>query len=114
MNWPHKKTALRGLYERFDAEAHPFKKDAICRLGCTYCCTDVGNVDTNTLEGLIIWEHIEKFTQEKRDELRERLSQNRRQKKKNPITPCPFLEDDTACLIYDTRPFSCRQTRGQG
>jgi Fe-S-cluster containining protein len=109
MNWHHKKEALQGLYDRFDADAHPFKKDAICKLGCTYCCTDVGNVDTNTLEGLIIRERIEKLPRETKNEIGEKLSHHRQEKKNGPIAPCPFLEDNSACLIYDVRPFSCRQ-----
>ncbi|MBW2171314.1 MAG: hypothetical protein JRF69_04930, partial [Deltaproteobacteria bacterium] len=40
-------------YERFEADAHEFKKDTMCKIGGTSCCTEIGNVDTTTLEGVI-------------------------------------------------------------
>jgi Fe-S-cluster containining protein len=109
MTWDTKKEKLKAIYDRYEIDVAPFKKHAICKLGCTYCCTDVGNIDTNTLEGLIIWERIESFPQDLKHHIKDRLSQNRRQKKKHTIAPCSFLQTDKACLIYDVRPFSCRQ-----
>jgi len=58
MTFRAKKERLQEIYERFETDAHKFKKDAICKIGCTYCCTDVGNVDTTTLEGVIILERV--------------------------------------------------------
>jgi len=107
--WEDKKKQLRAIYDRFEQEVRPFKQHAICRLGCTYCCTDVGNVDINTLEGLIIWERTNGFVQNQKQDIRDKLNQNKTQKEQETVARCPFLGQDGACLIYDIRPFSCRQ-----
>ena len=109
MTWDAKREKLRAIYECYESEAAEFKKNAICKIGCTYCCTDVGNVDVNTLEGLIILERVQDLSPALRREVKEELAHNRREKKKNSICPCPFLQKDETCLIYDIRPFSCRQ-----
>jgi Fe-S-cluster containining protein len=107
--WQDKKNQLQAIYDRFEQAARPYKAHAICALGCTYCCTDVGNVDINTLEGLIIWERMDSFFQDQKQKIVQRLDQNKRQKEQGSIARCPFLQRDVACLIYDIRPFSCRQ-----
>jgi hypothetical protein len=118
--WKDKYKRLRAIYDRFEKEVSQYKENAICKLGCTYCCTDVGNVDINTLEGLMVWERINSFAPEQKHRIRHKLDQNKRQKEQGRIARCPFLGEDGACLIYDIRPFSCRQLysvrecRGQG
>jgi hypothetical protein len=109
VTWDAKKEKLKGIYERFEKDAEEFKKQAICKIGCSYCCTDVGNVDANTLEGLIIWERVRSFPQALKGKTRKKLAQNTREKEKHRIARCPFLQEDHTCLIYDIRPFSCRQ-----
>lgn len=109
MTWEEKKQTLKAIYERFERDAQAFKKEAICKIGCTYCCTDVGNVDINTLEGLIIRERIKTFPPPLKGQIQKKLAQNKRAKEKQDIAPCPFLKEDDTCLIYEVRPFSCRQ-----
>ena len=109
MTLKEKKRRLKDLYERYEKKAHPFKKDAICRIGCTFCCTDVGNVDTTTLEGLAIWKRINRFPNGLNRDIKKRIARNRLEKEQAKIARCPFLEKDDTCLIYDIRPFSCRQ-----
>jgi Fe-S-cluster containining protein len=109
MKWDAKREQLTEIYERFERDAAEFKRYAICQIGCAYCCKDVGNVDTNTLEGLIIWKRIESFPPDLRRHIKKRVAQNRSEKEKHPIARCPFLKEDETCLIYDIRPFSCRQ-----
>jgi len=109
MTWNQKKEKLKEIYERFEIDARAYKQHAICKVGCTYCCTDVGNVDINTLEGLVIYERIKSFPQPRKEQIQKRLAQNKREKEKRNIAPCPFLKKDDTCLIYDIRPFSCRQ-----
>lgn len=109
MTFKEKKEALKRIYERFEEDASEFKKDAICRIGCTFCCTDVGNVDATTLEGVIILEQVNKFPEPLRYAVKKKISQNRLEKENKKIAPCPFLKEDNTCLIYDIRPFSCRQ-----
>jgi Fe-S-cluster containining protein len=109
MTFKAKKERLQEIYECFETDAHKFKKDAICKIGCTYCCTDVGNVDTTTLEGVIILERVNSLPQPLKGQVKKKIAQNRLRKEKEKIARCPFLKEDDTCLIYDIRPFSCRQ-----
>jgi hypothetical protein len=109
MTLKEKKARLKEIYERFEVDALEFKKDAICKIGCTYCCTDVGNVDIITLEGIIIRERVNGLPQPLKRQVKKKIAQNRLDKEKEKIARCPFLKEDDTCLIYDVRPFSCRQ-----
>jgi Fe-S-cluster containining protein len=109
MTFKKKREELKRIYQRFEQGASEYKKDAICKIGCTFCCTDVGNVDTTTLEGVIIHERIKKFSERLKREITKKITQNKLEKEKKKIAPCPFLKEDDTCLIYDIRPFSCRQ-----
>jgi Fe-S-cluster containining protein len=104
-----KKKRLRTIYDRFERESQPFKEEAICKVGCTYCCTDVGNVDTITLEGLVIWERVNNFPESLKQRIKKKIALNRLDKEQSKIARCPFLKTDDTCLIYEIRPFSCRQ-----
>jgi hypothetical protein len=107
--WEEKKQQLRAIYDRFEQEAEVYKQKAICKLGCTYCCTDVGNVDINTLEGSIIWEWVHRLKPIERRKIKQKVALNKKQKEWGETARCPFLQENRACLIYDIRPFSCRQ-----
>jgi Fe-S-cluster containining protein len=109
MTFREKKEKLKEIYERFEQDAFEFKKEAICTIECTFCCTDVGNVDAITLEGVIIRQRVNALSQPLKRQLRQKIARNRREREKKNITPCPFLKEDDTCLIYDIRPFSCRQ-----
>lgn len=104
-----KRKRLTEIYERYEEEARPFKEDAVCRIGCTFCCTDVGDVDTITLEGLIIREKVSRFPESLKSRIKKKIVLNRLEKERTRISRCPFLKSDATCLIYDIRPFSCRQ-----
>lgn len=109
MTFKAKKNKLKEIYERFEIEAHEYRQHAICKAGCSYCCTDVGSVDIITLEGLIIRERINSLAKPLKTRIKKRLAQNKRDKEKRNIAKCPFLKENNTCLIYDIRPFSCRQ-----
>lgn len=109
MNLKEKKERLKEIYERFESDASEFKKHAICKIGCTYCCTDVGNVDIITLEGVIIRDRVNSLPLPLKGQVKKRIAQNKLEKEKEKIARCPFLKEDNTCLIYDIRPFSCRQ-----
>ncbi len=120
MTFKAKKEKLQEIYERFERDAHEFKKDAICKIGCTYCCTDVGNVDIITLEGIVISERVNSLLRPVKREVKKKIAQNKLEKEQAKIARCPFLKEDDTCLIYDIRPFSCRklysirECRGRG
>jgi len=104
-----KRRQLRDIYEDFERKANPFKKGAVCKIGCAFCCTHFGNVDIITLEGLIIHEWIDGLNGKERSDIRKKLTQNRKKKTNGAISRCPFLKMDNTCRIYNIRPFSCRQ-----
>ncbi len=109
MNLKKKKEQLTVIYGRFETESGEFRKQAVCRSGCAFCCTNMGNIDVTTLEGMIIRDHLSGFSSKKKKEMHSRLVRNWEEKEKGRIAPCPFLKADHTCLIYEIRPFSCRQ-----
>lgn len=100
---------LGAIYDRFDHAAAGFKTGQLCRAGCSFCCTDAGNIDITTLEGLVIREHILTMPKPQRTRIQKELARNRRMKERRNTVKCPFLNKKDHCAIYDIRPFSCRQ-----
>jgi len=120
MTFREKRKKLQMLYELFETNADEYKKHAICKIGCTYCCTDAGKIDILTLEGLIIRERLKCMPKPLRRAIKKKLAQDKRANENKKIVRCPFLKKDNTCLIYDIRPFSCRrlysvqECRGRG
>jgi Fe-S-cluster containining protein len=104
-----KKAKLRSLYKSFDDAVAEFRRHAVCERGCNFCCTRMGNVDIVTLEGVMILEKLEGMEEDVRKEVAGRITRNRTEKKEGNKPACPFQDSGGACLIYEVRPFSCRQ-----
>ena len=104
-----KKDMLQHVYNTFESSVQIYKAGAICKIGCAFCCIHFGNVDIITLEGIIIHEWVENLDKSNKADFRKRIAKNMKKKEKGSITRCPFLNTDNTCLIYDIRPFSCRQ-----
>jgi len=104
-----KQEKLKEIYNDFIIRAQPFMVNAVCKPGCSFCCTHFGHVDIITLEGYIIHEWMETLSKSDQIDLRKKIVKNMKKKKKRSITRCPFLSMDNTCRIYDIRPFSCRQ-----
>ena len=109
MNIQIKQEKLKQIYDDFEIRVRPFKSGAVCEAGCAFCCTHFGNVDTITLEGLIIHEWIEALDKQDQIDIRKKIAKNMKKREKGSITRCPFLKKDNTCRIYTIRPFSCRQ-----
>jgi hypothetical protein len=109
MNFRERKTELNSIYEDYEREVALFKAGAICKPGCSFCCTHFGNVDITTLEGRIIREWVTQQRPDERADLQRRIEKNQKARRKGASAPCPFLKSDLTCLIYALRPFSCRQ-----
>jgi hypothetical protein len=105
----NKRAKLHDIYNDFESSVQIYKAGAICKIGCAFCCIHFGNVDIITLEGFIIHEWIEGLDKTDKADFRKRIVKNMKKKVKRSITRCPFLNTDNTCLIYDIRPFSCRQ-----
>jgi hypothetical protein len=104
-----KTTKLRSIYESFDKDVAEYRKNAVCERGCNFCCTSMGNIDIVTLEGILILEELEKMEEDLRGEIADRIARNRSDKEDGKKPACPFQSGEGACLIYEVRPFSCRQ-----
>lgn len=109
MNLQDKKNQLQKIYYSYEVDVAEYKKDAVCFPGCAYCCTHFGTLDITTLEGIIIRERIKRLRTSTRKNVLKKIDQNFQAKEQNEIAVCPFLNEDKMCLIYDIRPFSCRQ-----
>lgn len=109
MNIKALRKKLNHIYAEFDAKARDFKTGAACRPGCAFCCTHFGKVDVTTLEGLMIHRWIEALGKRKRSVIRGKVEENGSLKKSGAPAVCPFLTPERTCMIYSSRPFSCRQ-----
>ena len=109
MNLTSMTKQLQEIYDRFETAVADYKRDAVCKVGCAFCCTSVGNVDITTLEGMVIRNHVAALPKKLRLRLEKALAGNRREKEKQSLVPCPFLAADRTCSIYAVRPFSCRR-----
>jgi len=109
MDFTELKKQLHAIYDGFENEVRQYRRDAVCGLGCSFCCTSMGNVDITTLEGWIIREHIQSMPGPVRSDLVRRITGNKQDKEKGGKPACPFQDNNGACLVYEFRPFSCRQ-----
>jgi len=80
-----------------------------CKAGCDWCCHQ--DVLLAPFERDVVIREMRRLHLE--DKVEARLAEERHfvwvpsERKKMPISPCPFLEDHR-CLIYDKRPIACR------
>lgn len=109
MDFENRRQHLFALYEVFEREAEPYKREAVCVRGCASCCIHVGSVDCTTLEGMVIRSYLRSLSPATRKELNRRLRDNRAEKATHRFARCAFLDEDRSCRIYSVRPFSCRQ-----
>jgi len=109
MNLEEKRKKLRELYDQYEREVAEFKKAAACEIRCADCCIDVGNIDITTLEGIIIHEQMVSLKGDIHAEIKDRLAKNKEEREEKKLSRCAFLNEDKLCIIYDIRPFSCRQ-----
>jgi len=104
-----RKQRLSEIYAAFEERAAGWKREAVCRAGCAFCCTHFGSVDVTTLEALAIRDWVMALPVDARESVCERMDANRRAKLRGEADACPFLAEDHTCRIYSIRPFSCRQ-----
>jgi Fe-S-cluster containining protein len=109
VTFDEKKKRLKEIYDNFETEVKKYKESAVCRPGCAFCCIHFGSVDITSLEGLIIRERVNGFAKPLKNRIKKKISQNKKLKENQKSAECPFLKEDKTCLIYDSRPFSCRQ-----
>jgi uncharacterized protein len=109
VNLVHMRNRLLEIYSAFETESARFRSGAVCGPGCADCCTQVGDVDITTLEGLFIQDAARRLPAALQKELRRRVKENRKGRSQSQFARCAFLLQDNLCAIYDSRPFSCRR-----
>ena len=111
MTFREKRKHLLELYRRFDKEARPYLKEAVCDRGCGGCCVTRGWIDATTLEGTILFEKVRSLPPGARSRLLAGVEREMAAKEAGGDAPvrCGFLRDDDICAVYPARPFSCRR-----
>ena len=100
---------LSKIYSSFAHGTKAYTDQGACQKGCGFCCTDAGNIDVTTLEGLQIQHAIKALPRARQTSLNKALAKNIRKREKKETHPCPFLLKNKACMIYPVRPFACRR-----
>ena len=100
---------LEAIYTEFETAAAPFKADAACAKGCSFCCSDAGSIDITTLEGLVIRDRIATLPRARQVTVRKALAVDMKCRERGAPSACPLLMKNRACMIYDVRPFACRR-----
>ncbi len=86
------------------------KEDQACEKGCGFCCKEAGSIDITTLEGLAIRNAMKALPRSRQKTLTKLFQQEIKKKGKGRCHPLPvFLMKNSACMIYEDRPFSCRR-----
>ena len=104
-----KKRAIKRIYEAFEKDIAQYRKEAACVKGCAYCCTDAKTIDMTTLEGLVIRDTLVAMPRSRKLSLNKSLSKDMKTRHEGDPSPCPFLMKNKQCMIYHSRPFSCRR-----
>ena len=104
-----KSERLPAIYQAFASHAAPYKKNAACKKGCAFCCTDAGRIHITTLEGLVIRKALNRLAAPQRKKVKKALAKDMQTREKGLPSPCPFLMKNNACVIYPQRPFICRR-----
>jgi Fe-S-cluster containining protein len=97
------------IYDYFLKETEGFQGNAACGKGCAFCCAEAGSIDITTLEGLQIREAIGRMLRRRQTEIKKALAKEMKKREVGGVVPCPFLQKNNACMIYEVRPFACRR-----
>ena len=101
--------ALKDIYKDFAQKTGDLKKGQACEKGCGFCCKEAGSIDITTLEGLAIRNAMKALPRSRQKTLTRLFQQEIKKREKGVVTSCPFLMKNSACMIYEDRPFSCRR-----
>ena len=100
---------LKEIYAAFDADTRELAGNRACSKGCSFCCESAGSIDITTLEGMVIRDAMDKMPKPRQKILTKAFRSEIRQREAGKAVPCPFLMKNKACMIYESRPFSCRR-----
>jgi len=57
----------------------------------------------------VIREHIAMMPRARQKNIQKAMTQDIKKREAGIVFPCPFLQKNKACMIYDVRPFACRR-----
>jgi len=100
---------LADICDRFAAETAAFRSNAVCSMGCAFCCAKAGSIDITTLEGLQVQEAMDRMLRSRRVQIKKALAREMKKREAGSVVPCPFLQKNHTCMIYLARPFACRR-----
>ncbi len=100
---------LKEIYRDFVQKTNEFKTEQACEKGCGFCCKKAGSIDITTLEGLAIRKAMKGLSRSQQKNLTKGFQKEIKKREKGIVVSCPFLMKNNACIIYETRPFSCRR-----
>jgi len=103
------KEQLQAIYDDFEKKAAAYKREAACRKGCAFCCSDAGRIDITTAEGLVIRELMITLPRSRQVVLKKALTADMKRRERRQSSTCPLLMKNRACAIYAARPFACRR-----
>jgi Fe-S-cluster containining protein len=105
------------IYEVLTPALQQIQRNAPCKKGCNACChirVDVSDIEKeyilvslNSQQKKLIKSNIKK--NQKNEANRQELIRSGETKHTLIGKPCPFLDEEGACSIYETRPFACRK-----
>lgn len=112
--------------KEFDRNTRLYGDRMQCGRGCSSCCSQMFRI--TIMDAVMIAQHIKQLPAEEREDLqeragkyleerrrliRERAGEDHKDDREVPTTglrlPCPALNEDGGCRIYDARPVVCRK-----
>lgn len=117
------KRILRDADDHFRDALHRYREQMQCRVGCTFCCCglfEIGGADVAVIaDGLRalpaelrtdLVARAERIVEETQHPDIRSVSSVQREAffERAADVPCPALEDDGRCRIYESRPLVCR------
>jgi len=100
---------LKTIYDAFDEKTAAYRSEAACAKSCAFCCSQAGSIDIITLEGIVIWEYLAMMPRARQKNIQKVMTQDIKKREAGTVFPCPFLQKNKSCMIYDVRPFACRR-----
>jgi len=105
------------IQQEFERNINKYGDKIKCRKGCSQCCSQIFRI--TQLDAEIIKDYLNKTSIGEKNQLLEKASdyifksrqeiQNENEYHKVIKLPCPALDGNGACMIYEARPVICRK-----
>ena len=105
------------IQQEFERNINKYGDKIQCRKGCSQCCSQIFRI--TQLDAEIIKDYLNKTSIGEKNQLLEKASdyifksrqeiQNENEYHKVIKLPCPALDGNGACMIYEARPVICRK-----